>query len=261
MPSSLASLHVVITGASSGIGEALARHYATPGARLALTGRDAERLEAVAETCRAQGAQVEAATVSVTDAEAMEQWLTRQDGIRPVDLVIANAGISGGTSKGVDGGEATEGPAQAEAIFETNLQGVLRTVYPLLPAMRQRRRGQIAIVSSLAGFRGLPGAPAYSASKMAVRGWGEALRGWLAPEGIRVSVICPGYVTTRMTAANKFPMPGLMDAPNAARIIATGLGRNKSRIVFPWWFALPAWLIGSLPPLLTDWIYGRLPKK
>jgi short-subunit dehydrogenase len=253
--------HIVITGASSGIGEALAHHYASAGVRLALTGRDIARLEVVATQCRSQGAEVSAAVVDVTNREAMERWLHTQDDALPVTLVIANAGISGGTSSGVDGGAADETAEAAEAIFETNVQGVLRSVYPLIPRMRARKSGQIAVVSSLAGFRGLPGAPAYSASKMAVRGWGEALRGWLESDGIKVSVICPGYVRSRITAANNFPMPGLMDAARAARIIAVGLEKNRSRITFPWWFAALCWFMGMLSPVLTDPIYARLPKK
>lgn len=261
MTQTLPAPHIIITGASSGIGAGMALHYAAPGVRLGLTGRNETRLEEIAAACRAQGATVTTAAVDVTDAGMMEFWLHAQDDKQPVTLLIANAGISGGTSAGVDGGAAEETSNAAEAIFATNVQGVLRSVYPLIPRMRARKSGQIGIVSSLAGFRGLPGAPAYSASKMAVRGWGEALRGWLAHDGIRVSVICPGYVKSRITEKNNFPMPGLIDAPEAASIIARGLEKNRSRIVFPWWFAFACWLLGSLPPCLTDWLYARLPKK
>ncbi len=251
--------HILITGASSGLGAALAVHYAAAGVMLSLTGRDTARLVETAEACRAEGANVEAATLDVTDREGMQRWLLAREAARPIDLVIANAGISGGS--GGDGTLFGESAAQTEAIFATNVGGVLNTLLPLLPALRARRSGQIAIISSLASFRGLPGAPAYSASKMAVRGWGEALRGALAADGIRVSVVCPGYVVTRMTASNRFPMPGLMEAPKAAAIIARGLARNRARIAFPGWFAFATWLLGSLPPMLTDGIYARLPKK
>ena len=111
--------------------------------------------------------------------------------------------------------------------------------------MPARRRGQIAIVSSLAGYRGFPGAPAYSASKAAVKAWGEGLRGQLHRDGIEVSVICPGYVTTRMTAGNKFPMPMLMTAERAAGIIRRGLERNRGLIAFPLLMHWIAWMIGS----------------
>lgn len=253
--------HILITGASSGIGAALARHYAAKGCILSLSGRDSGRLNAVADDCRAQGAEVDAVIVDVADAAAMEQWISARNAALPVDLVIANAGISGGTGAGDGTGLFGETAEQTRQIFAVNLGGVLNTVLPLLPSMRNRGAGQIAIISSLAGFRGLPGAPAYSASKMAVRGWSEALRGLLAPEGLRVSTVCPGYVRSRITATNRFPMPGLMDAERAAALIARGLEKNRSRITFPWWFALMCWFIGSLPPMWTDWLYGKLPRK
>ncbi len=116
-------------------------------------------------------------------------------------------------------------------------------------------------MSSLAAFRGFPGAPAYCASKAAVRVWGEALRGELYGAGIGVSVICPGYVRSSMTAVNDFPMPLLMDAERAARIIRRGLARNRPRIAFPWRLYAAVWLISALPPSLTDPLLRRLPKK
>jgi short-subunit dehydrogenase len=175
--------------------------------------------------------------------------------MRPVDLVIANAGRSGGTG----GGEEPED--QARDILAVNLDGVLNTVQPLLPTLRARRRGQIAVMASLAGFRGFPGAPAYCASKAAVKVWGESLRGWLAADGIAVSVICPGYVRTPMTAVNTFPMPFLMDADRAARLIRRRLARNAGRIAFPWPMAFGAWLAGTLPDGIVDRLTRRLPRK
>ena len=147
------------------------------------------------------------------------------------------------------------------AIFAVNLDGVLNTVLPLLPAMQQRGRGQIAIMSSLASFRGFPGAPAYCASKAAVRFWGEALRGELWESGLRVSVICPGYVVSAMTAANKFPMPMLMKAEQAATIMKRGLAADRARIAFPWPLYFGAWLVGLLPPALIDPLLRALPRK
>lgn len=246
---------IVITGASSGIGAALAAAYAGHGIRLALTGRNAGRLAVVADTCRQAGAEVTAAPLDVTDAAALAAWLGEIDGAGPVDLVIANAGISAGT------GQGREPAAQIRAIFAVNLDGVLNTVMPLLPAFQARRRGQIAIMSSLAGFRGFPGAPAYCASKAAVRVWGEALRGDLGNDGVEVSVICPGYIASPMTAVNKFHMPMLMPADRAAQIIRRGLARGRARIAFPWPVYAAAWLIGCLPPALTDPLLSLLPRK
>lgn len=246
---------IVITGASSGIGAALARAYAAPGVSLALTGRDAARLEATAATCRERGAAVATAALDVTDAAAMERWLAQRDAAAPVDLVVANAGISGGTGGG------GEDEAQARAIFSVNVGGVLNTVLPLIPPMRRRRRGQIAIMSSLAGFLGFAGAPAYSASKAAVKVWGEALVGALGRDGVTVSVICPGFIESRMTAANDFPMPFLMPADKAAGIIRRGLARGRARIAFPWPLYTAVWLSASLPAGLTAFVTRRLPEK
>ena len=246
---------ILITGGSSGIGEALARAYAEPGIHLALSGRNAERLEAVAEACRAAGATASTSVLDVVDREAMARWVTEADAAAPLDLVIANAGTSAGTGGG------GEDEAQARRIMAVNLEGVMNTVLPALPQLRVRRRGQIAIISSLSGFRGFPGAPAYCASKAAVRIWGESLRGHLAPEGIAVSVVCPGFVKSRITAANRFPMPFLMEAAPAAAAIRRGLARNKGRITFPWPLTSIVWLLATLPPGLTDRLLRRLPEK
>jgi short-subunit dehydrogenase len=246
---------ILITGASSGIGEALALAYAAPDVTLALSGRDDRRLAAVDEACRARGAAVEADAVDVADRAAMERWLAAAEARAPLDLVVANAGISGGTAGG------GEGAAQTRRIFEINVSGLLNTVLPAIPPMRQRGHGQLALMSSVASFRGMPTAPAYTASKAAVRAYGEALRGALAPAGIRVSVICPGFVRSRITAANRFPMPFLMDADRAARIIRRGLARDRARIAFPWPTYFGAWLMGALPPALTEPLVRRLPKK
>ena len=246
---------ILITGASSGIGAALAQEYAAPGMSLALSGRDANRLSEVAEACRTAGATVDTEILDVADASAMDAWFVATDAERPLDLVVANAGISGGTAGGVESDD------QVRAIFRTNVDGVLNTVHSAADLMRKRGGGQIAVVSSLAAFRGYPSAPAYSASKAAIRVYGEALRGALADDGINVTVVCPGYIRSRMTAANDFPMPMLMDADRAARIIRRGLAKNRARIAFPWPVYAVAWMLGALPPWLTDLLMVRLPKK
>lgn len=221
--------HIVITGASSGIGEALALQYAVPGTMLSLSGRCAERLESVAAQCGAKGADVQASRVEVTDRAAMQGWLLSCDARRPITLLVANAGISGGTQGVMNG----EDPAQVRRIFDINVTGVFNTIEPVLPLMRARRLGQIAIMSSLAGFCGWAGAPAYCSSKAAVRVYGESLGASLKGTGISVHVICPGFVVSRMTAVNDFPMPFLMSADRAAKIIVRSIRRGKSRIAFP----------------------------
>ncbi|HZB90835.1 MAG TPA: SDR family NAD(P)-dependent oxidoreductase [Stellaceae bacterium] len=249
MPDTPRSL--LITGASSGIGEALARRYAAPGVALALSGRDEARLAAVAEACRAKGAAVDFRALDVTDRAGLRAWIERVDDGHPLDLAIANAGISAGT------GGTREDEGAARRVFAVNLEGVLNTAYPVLARFLARGRGQIGLMSSLAGYRGLPTAPAYSASKAAVKALGEAWRVQLAPDGVRVSVICPGFVVTRMTARNHFAMPFLMPAERAAGIIARGLARNEGRIAFPWPTAAASWLLGALPASLSDALTRR----
>ena len=249
---------ILITGASSGIGEALAVYYASPNIFLALNGRDELRLKAVAENCREKGATVEIALVDVSDQKAMEGWISKVFEKNPLDLVIANAGISGGT-----GGRAEGEPvAEARKIFDVNVTGVFNTVEPIIKRMQQKNQsGQIAIISSLAGFRGWPSSPGYSASKGAVRFYGEALRGALKNNDIAVNVVCPGFVTSRMTDVNEFPMPMKMQTDEAAEIIAKGLSKNKGRICFPWPMHLLVWFIGILPDFLAQKILAKAPEK
>jgi short-subunit dehydrogenase len=242
---------ILITGASSGIGAALARDFAAPGVTLALSGRDSERLDQVADDCGRSGAAVTAVSLDVRSKEGMRDWIAACDDDAQLDLVIANSGISGGGPDGAD----------ASTIFAVNVDGVVNTVEPALDAMKKRRKGQIGIVSSLAGFRGLPGAPAYSASKAAVKTWGEALRARHAADGIEVSVICPGFVVSRITDRNEFPMPMLMSAEKASGIIRRGLARNRPRIAFPLPMYLATRLVAALPLRLGDYLLRKSPTK
>ena len=151
--------------------------------------------------------------------------------------------------------------AQIKKIFSTNLSGVLNLISPAINKMKIRKKGQLALISSLAGFRGLPSSPAYSGSKAAVRVYGEALRGNLAPLGIEVNVVCPGYVKTPMTDVNEFPMPFLISAEKCAAIIKRDLEKNKSRIAFPFPLYFVVWLSALLSTKITDPIFARLPGK
>lgn len=247
---------ILITGASGGIGKALAEVYASPGAVLFLGSRNAARLQSVADTAASRGAEVHTKIIDVTDRDAMALWISEAHATAPLDLVIANAGISAGTG---DGGP--EPADQVRRVYAVNVDGVMNTVLPTLPLMQERGKGQIGIVSSLAGFRGFPGAPAYCGSKAAVKVFGEGLRPTAARSGIEVSVICPGYVRSPMTDVNDFPMPFLMDADKAAKIIRRGLERNKARIAFPWPMHAMVILLQALPPSWIDGIMGRLPTK
>jgi short-subunit dehydrogenase len=242
---------IVITGASSGIGEALALDYAVPGAALALTGRDTERLDAVATACRSKGATVAAEAIDVVDRARLTAFLTAFDDAHPVDLILANAGIS------IDKDNSSlDDFSVIRQTLDVNVGGVLNTVEPLLPRLIARKRGQIAIVSSLASFIGLPYSASYNASKAAIRVWGESIRYVLKKDGIGVSVICPGFVVSRITANAPFPMPFLMSSAKASAIIRAGLARNKPRIAFPIGTKAAVWLGGVLPGGLTARFLG-----
>ncbi len=248
----------LITGASSGLGAALALESARPGAVLHLGGRDRARLAATAEACRRRGAHVTESTADVTDEAAMAAWVA---GCGELRLVLCNAGISAGT------GEATEPPEQARAVFATNVTGVLNTALPAIAAMAAQApdahgiRGRVAVVSSLAAFFPAPGAPAYCASKSAVQRWAEAADATERRRGIRLHAVCPGYVRTPMTARNPFPMPLLMEPGEAARRILRGIGQGRLRVAFPWPLYLAARLAGALPPGLRNGLFSRLPAK
>jgi len=246
---------VFITGASSGIGRALAELYAKADMTLFLCGRNQKRLKETADVCRQKGAKVYTFVFDVTNQQEAEIAVRKADSLCPIDLLIANAGVSGGVL-----GEA-EDSHQTKQVFWTNLGGVVNTVLPALELMRPRQKGQIAMISSMAGYRGLPSAPAYSASKCAVKAWGEALRGWLKSEHIDVNVICPGFIRTPLTAVNRFPMPFLMEPEKAARKIKKGIEKNKAITAFPWQMAFLSWLMSALPSCIILPILRHLPKK
>jgi len=251
---------VFITGASRGLGAALAKAYAAPGIMLHLTARNPKDLAATAETCRKLGATVQCFTANVTDRSAIESVIAAAHAHAPLDLVIANAGISGGTAHG------TEGVDQILAIFAVNLTGVIYTVTAALPLLlgkvpNRKWRGQIVIIGSLAGLRGMPGAPAYSASKAAVKTWGDALRIYLKPRGIAVTVVLPGFVKTAMTSHNEFSMPFLMNVDVAAALIKQRLCKAPAVIAFPWPMKIAAQLLSIMPHVLADWLLGKMPRK
>jgi len=234
---------ILITGASSGIGEALALDYAAPDTILALTGRDAVRLEAVASACRANGANVISFVGDVRERERLSAWIVELDARHPVDLVIANAGVIAGMT----GEHAIEEADAAYELLQINILGAANTVQPLIPRMMTRRSGQIALMSSIAAFVPLAHAPSYSASKAAILNYGKSLRDALLPHGVKVSVVCPGFVETRMSLAEKGPKPFMVSPAKAAKLIRYGLARNREIVTFPWFFSFVTWLSGLLP--------------
>ncbi|MHA1540258.1 MAG: SDR family NAD(P)-dependent oxidoreductase [Alphaproteobacteria bacterium] len=246
---------ILITGASSGIGKALSLAYAAPQINLCLIGRDADRLAETAAACREKGAHVTEAQINVTKKTALRKLIEDYDKEYHLDLVIANAGISAGT------GQMGETEKQARQIFDVNMTGLQNTIFPAMDIFMKKGRGQIALMSSLAGFKGFPSAPAYSASKGFVKNYGEALRGYLRGYGVHLTVICPGFVKSRITDANDFYMPFLMEGEKAARIIQKGLLKNKPLIAFPRIMHFLVWVIGAMPSFLTDKALFLLPKK
>jgi NADP-dependent 3-hydroxy acid dehydrogenase YdfG len=240
---------VLITGASSGIGQALAVRYAAEGATLGLLGRNSERLDSLAAECGKLGATVRTGAIDVRSRAEMKDWIEAFDRTNPVDLVFANAGVMEGTPPG---GEI-EASDMAAALIEVNVIGVLNTIQPVLPAMMARGRGQIAVMSSLAAFVPLADAPSYCASKSAVLSYGLSLRTLLAPRGIRVNVICPGYITTPMMLRESGPKPFEMAPQRAADLICRGLARDRAIIAFPFLFALATRINGVLPDKLRRW--------
>lgn len=242
-------MRVVITGASSGIGEALARHYARDGVVLGLISR------------RKVGANLPGEVVSyfVDVADEAALGAAAQDFIRRFgapDLVIANAGIGTGT----DSAELRD-VAKLRKILETNVVGLAATLAAFAPAMRAAGRGTLAGIASVAGFRGLAGNGAYSASKSAAITWMESLRAELHGSGVSVVCVCPGYIDTPMTRVNRFRMPFLLSADEGARRIARVIADKRRLAVIPWQMALVSVLLRAMPGWLYDRLAARAPRK
>ncbi|MEM7524369.1 MAG: SDR family NAD(P)-dependent oxidoreductase [Pseudomonadota bacterium] len=240
---------IVLTGASSGIGAALVAAYAAPGVRMLLIARDAGRLATVAAGATKAGAEVETFVRDVTDAEALRDAILGFDDRRAVELVIANAGIALGGLPEPEG--------QAKRVAEVNYFGMLNTVEPLIPRMIARGAGRIALVSSISAIRPSGDLPSYSASKAAVRAYGQAIRSKLRGEGVSVTVICPGFVTSPMADRHHGPKPFEITAEKAAAIIRKGVASRRGALTFPWQFALMVFLGNRLPPVLSDWFERR----
>ena len=242
------TLKVFITGASSGIGEALAVYYAENGARLGLAARRPDFLAALDERL---GGGHACYPLDVTDAAALQaaaaDFIAR---FGAPDIVIANAGVSAGTLT-----ECAEDLAVFRRVMDINVFGMAATFAPFIPAMKaaggERR---LCGIASVAGIRGLPGAEAYSASMAAAIAYLESLRLELRPQGIKVVTIAPGYIETPMTAVNPYKMPFLLPAPEAARRFAGAIARGVSYTVIPW----PMGVVAKLLRLLPNWLYDRL---
>jgi short-subunit dehydrogenase len=246
--------NILITGASSGIGRALALAYAEPSNRLFLIGRNAERLTETVATAKARGAEATPVPLDVRDREKMHDWIASADRNNPFDLVIANAGITTGLSPDA----VAEDPEAVRAVIATNLLGVLNTVEPLIAPMCSRGRGQITFIGSIAGLRGLPYSPAYCLTKAAVHAYSESLRGRLEAHGLSVSLAIVGFVKTPLNDSISAAKPFEISDTRAAEIIKKGLARGAATIAFPWPLYMAARFGRLLPARLYDRIMARI---
>ena len=245
--------HILITGASRGIGATLAKIYSKKGVHLSLFGRQLSELERVANECRALQSTVSLYTIDVTQTELLQKTLHDIDTEKPVDLVIANAGITHYLTD-----DNLESWHDTKTVLDINVIGALATVSPFIQTMRQRKQGQIALISSMTAFYGLPMCPTYSASKSAIKTYGEALRGLLSTEKIKVSVIFPGFVQSNMSEQFLCNKPFLLTTDKAAQLIKTGLEKNKARITFPFLLGIGMKCLSMLPCFMVDFILLKL---
>lgn len=247
-------MKVVISGASSGIGLALARHYLERGATVAALARRGDLLQALAAEFPDK---VYCYTLDVRDAPAIQQaasdFMAR---VGVPDIVIANAGVSRGTLT-----EYVEDEEVFQNIMDINVLGMVKTFQPFLAAMRNVRHGTLVGISSVAGFRGLPGSGAYSASKAAAISYMESLRVEMYSSGVKVVTLCPGYIKTPMTDVNTYPMPFILEANVAARRMAHVIDRGASFAVVPWQMGAVGWVLRRLPNWLYDLAFSKAPHK
>ena len=245
---------VFITGASSGIGAALAAHYARQGAVLGLCARRLGTLENLLAGLACPGACYRADVTDSASLQAAAGDFLRRFGLP--EIVIANAGVSVGTSS-----EEAGDLAVFRRIMDTNVFGIAATFQPFVSPMRERASGTLVGIASVAGFRGLPGGGAYSASKAAAITYLESLRVELHGSGVTVVTICPGYVRTQMTAVNRYHMPFIIGVDDAARRIARAIARKPRFAVIPWPMALAGFALRRMPRWLFDRVFSRAPRK
>jgi short-subunit dehydrogenase len=245
---------IFITGASSGIGESMARFYAKQGAQLGLVARRADFLERLAGELEPRPAVY---AIDVRDASALKRaandFISRY-GVP--DIVIANAGVSRGTLTDIE-----DDLAVFQEVFDINVMGMVNTFHAFVEPMKQQNGGTLVGIASVAGFRGIPGGGAYSASKAAAIRYCESLRVELRGDGVSVVTICPGYIKTPMTAVNKFKMPFLIDVDEAVVRFARAIDAKTSFTVIPWTMGIAARILRVLPNWMYDRIFSHMPRK
>jgi short-subunit dehydrogenase len=256
MPGAFAERVAVITGASSGIGSALAKELSRQGCKLGLLARRKDRLEQLAADIKTAGGITAIAQADVGNREETLQAVQQlREQLGPIDLMIANAGV--GTPTEID----PMNSADVAAMFRINVMGIVHAIEAVLPDMLQQGHGHLAAVSSVAGMKGLPGSGAYCATKSAVNTFMEALRIQLRRKNIAVTTICPGFVKSEMTDGNDFHMPWLLETDDAARRIVRALERKKKVFTFPWQMGLMMRLTAWLPDWALDQVVTRRSKK
>ena len=246
--------NIIISGASSGIGQALALEYASSGITLGLIGRNSERLKHASKLCKEKGATVVSLSHDIKEHSVIESWVKDFNSKHPVDLVVSNAGISGGTGR--DG--QIETLDDIKEIYDVNVMAAIFFGQCLYEDMKQRGHGQIAFTGSIAGFRGWAGAPAYTSSKSAIHTYAESLRMLGSKHNIKVNIIAPGFVESRMTDQNEFPMPFKLTSTQAAKIIKRGLEKNKRYIIFPFRMHILSLFSRCLPEIAINFIASKM---
>ena len=244
---------ILITGASGGIGSALARTYAAPGVTLLLWGRDGARLEETTAACRAKGAMCHSESFDLRDADGLITRLAAADAVTPIDIAIFNAGL-GGTAPD---DAAAETPQASRAVAEVNFVAPVMGANAVATAMAARGRGQIVLIGSIAESFPLPMAPTYAATKAGLRMFAEALGIRLAKHGVGVTLVSPGFIDTAMSRQVNDSKPFLMSADKAAAIIARGIAARARTIVVPWQFAVIRAVSNLLPRAVLRAVLSR----